>query len=148
MRVTTTIKDYIYDEVKNKAAAALKVASERRDEARRACDAAYNKLDGIVDRIVDDANKKVKAAINEFGLSIHDRYHLISNSLNKYCLNECSDNLNYKQTTALGKELYESNLEISRLNDRIKREVGSIIFRLEAGAKYDEIASMIAAVKF
>ena len=41
MRVTTTIKDYIYDEVKNKAAVALKVAAERRDEAIRACDAAY-----------------------------------------------------------------------------------------------------------
>ena len=148
MRVTTTIKDYIYDEVKNKAAVALKVAAERRDEAIMACDAAYKKLDGIVDKIVDDANKKVKAAINECGLSVRDRDHLISKSLNEYCLNECSDNLNYKQTTALGKELHESNLEISRLNDRIKREVGSIIFRLEAGAKYDEINRMIAAIKF
>lgn len=148
MRVTATIKDYIHDEVKNKAAVALKVAAERRDEARKACDAAYKKLDGIVDKIVDDANKKIKSAINECGLSIRDRDCLISNGLNKYCLNECSDNLNYKQTTALGKELHESNLEISRLNDRIKREVGSIIFRLEAGAKYDEIASMIEAVKF
>ena len=148
MRVTTTIKDYIYDEVKNKAAVALKIAAERRDEARKACDAAYKNLIGIVDKIVDDANKKVKAAINECGLSVRDRDHLISKSLNKYCLNECSDNLNYKQTTALGKELHESNLEISRLNDRIKREVGSIIFRLESGAKYDEIASMIAAIKF
>ena len=72
MRVTTTIKDYIYDEVKNKAAVALKVAAERRDEARKACDAAYKKLDGIVDEIVDDANKKVKSAINECGLSIRD----------------------------------------------------------------------------
>ena len=148
MRVTTTIKDYIYDEVKNKAAVALKVAAERRDEAGKAFDAAYKNLYGIVDKIVDDANKKVKAAINECGLSIRDRDHLISNGLDKYCLNECSDNLNHKQTTALGKERHESNLEISRLNDRIKREVGSIIFRLEAGAKYDEIASMIAAVKF
>ena len=148
MRVTTTIKDYIYDEVKNKAAVALKVAAERRDEARKAFDAAYKNLYGIVDKIVDDANKKVKAAINECGLSIRDRDNLISNGLSKYCLNECSDSLNYKQTTALGKELLESNLEISRLNDRIKREVGSIIFRLEAGAKYDEINSMIAAIKF
>ena len=148
MRVTTTIKDYIYDEVKNKAAVALKVAAERRDEAIRACDAAYKKLDGIVDKIVDDANKKVKAAINECGLSIHDRDRLISNSLNKYCLNEFYDTLNYKQTTALGKELRESSLEIVSLNDRIKREVGNIIFRLEAGAKYDEINSMIAAIKF
>ena len=148
MRVTTTIKDYIYDEVKNKAAAPLKVASERRDEARKACDAAYKKLNGIVDKIIDDANKKVKAAINECGLSIHDSYYLISNNLSKYSLNECSDNLNCKQTTALGNELHESHLEIVRLNDRIKREVGSIIFRLEAGAKYDEINSMIAAIKF
>ena len=148
MRVTTTIKDYIYDEVKNKAETALKVASERRNEARRACDAAYKKLNGIVDKIVDDANKKAKAAINECGLSIRDRDYLISNSLNEYCLNECGNILNYKQTTALGKELRESSLEIARLNDRIKREVGSIIFRLEAGAKYDEINSMIAAIKF
>ena len=148
MRVTTTIKDYIYDEVKNKAAAALKVATERRDEARKACDAAYKKLNGIVDKIVDDANKKVKATINECGLSIRDRDCLISNSLNKYCLNEFYDNLNCKQATALGKELHESHLEIVRLNDRIKREIGSIIFRLEGGAKYDEINGMISSIKF
>ena len=148
MRVTNTIKDYIYDEVKNKAAAAQKVATERHDEARRACDAAFKKLCGIVDKIVDDANKKVKAAVNECGLSVYNRDCLVSSGLGTYCLNECSDNLDRKQTTALGKELYESNLEIVRLNDRIKREVGSIIFRLETGATYDEINSMIAAIKF
>ena len=148
MRVTNTIKDYIHDEVKNKAAVALKVAAERRDEARKARDAAYKKLNGIVDKIVDDANKKVKASVNECGLSIRDRDHLVSNGLNIYSLNECSDDLNCKQITALGRELHESHLEIVRLNDRIKREVGSIIFRLEAGAKYDEINSMIAAIKF
>ena len=148
MRVTDTIKDYIYDEVKNKAAVALKVAAERHDEAIRACDAAFKKLYGIVDKIVDDANKKVKAAVNECGLSVYNRDCLVSSGLSTYCLNECSYNLDRKQTTALGKELYESNLEIVHLNDRIKREVGSIIFRLEAGAKYDEINSMIAAIKF
>ena len=148
MRVTNTIKDYIYDEVKNKAAVALKVATERHDEAIRACDAAFKKLYGIVDKIVDDANEKAKAAVNECGLSIHNREHLISSSLSEYCLNECSDNLNRKQKTALGKELYESNLEIVHLNDRIKREVGGIIFRLESGAKYDEINGMIADIKF
>ena len=148
MRVTTTIKDYIYNEVKNKAAAALKVAAERRDEAVNACDAAYKKLNGIVNKIVDDANKKVSAAIKECGLSVYDREYFIANGLNRYHLNECCDNVNHKQTTALGKELHESRIEIVRLNDRIKREVGSIIFRLEAGAKYDEINSMIAAIKF
>lgn len=148
MRVTNTIKDYIYDEVKNKAAVALKVATERHDESRRAYDAAFKKLCGIVDKIVDDANKKVKAAINECGLSVYNRDCLVSSGLSAYCLNESSDDLNRKQTTALGKELYESNLEIFRLRDRIKREVGSIIFRLEAGAKYDEIKDMIAAIKF
>ena len=148
MRVTTTIKEYIYDEVKNKAAVALKVATERHDEAKKACDAAFKKLKDIVDKIADDANKKVKAAINECGLSVCDRECFIANGLNKYRLNEYSDNLNCKQTTALGKELYESNLEIVHLKERIKREVGSIIFRLEAGAKYDEIKVMIAAIKF
>ena len=148
MRVTTTIKDYICDEVKNKAAVALKVATERRDEAEKACDSAFKKLNGIVNEIIDDANKKVKAAINECGLSIRNRDCLISSGLSKYLLNECSDNLDRKQTTTLGKEFRESSLEIVRLNDRIKREVGSIIFRLEAGAKYDEINSMIAAINF
>ena len=148
MRVTTTIKDYIYDEVKSKAAAALKVATERRDEAQNACDSAFKKLDGIVGEIVDDANKKVKAAINECGLSVCNSGYFISNGLSKYRLKECGDNLNRKQTTALGKELHESSLEIVRLNDRIKREVGSIVFRLEAGAKYEEINGMIAAIKF
>ena len=148
MRVTNTIKDYIYDEVRNKAAIALKVATERRDEANKACDAAYKKLNGIVDKIVDDANKKVDAAIKECGLPVCDGKRFIANGLNGYYLNECCDNGNRKQTTALGKELHESRIEIDRLNDRIKREVGSIIFRLEAGAKYDEINSMIAAIKF
>lgn len=148
MRVTNTIKDFIYDEVKNKAAVALRAAAERRDEAAKARDAAYKKLHGIVDRIVDDANEKANAAVNECGLSVRNRYDLISSCLREYLLNECSDYMNCKQTTALGKELHESNLEIDRLNDRIKREVGSIIFRLEAGAKYDEINSMIAAIKF
>lgn len=148
MRVTTTIKDYIYNEVKSKAAAALKVAAERRDEAVKACDAAYKKLNGIVDNIVDDANKKVNAAIKECGLSAYDGERFIANVLNRYHLNECCDNYNIKQTTALGKELRESRIEITRLNDRIKRDVGSIIFRLETGAKYDEIDSMIAAIKF
>ena len=50
--------------------------------------------------------------------------------------------------TAIGKERRESYLKLTSLNYRIKREVGSIIFRLEAGAKYDEINSMIAAIKF
>ena len=148
MRVTNTIKDYIHDEVKNKAAVALKVATERRDEAVKACDAAYKKLNGIVDKIVDDANKKVNAAIKECGLSVYDREYFIANSLNLYHLNECRDNVNHKQTTALGKEIHESSIEITRLNDRINREVGSIIFRLEAGAKYDEIKDMIADIKF
>ena len=148
MRVTNTIKDHIHDEVKNKAAVALKVASERHDEAKKACDAAFKKLKGIVDKIVDDANKKVDAAIKECGLSIYDRNHFVSNSLNEYYLSECRDYNDRKQTTALGKERLESYLELNRLNDRIKREVGSIIFRLEAGAKYDEIKGMIAAIKF
>ena len=148
MRVTATIKDYIYNEVKNKAAVALKAATERHDEAIRACDAAFKKLHGIVDKIVDDANKKVKAAINECGLSVYNGDRLVSSCLSTYCLNEYRDNLNRKQTTALGKELYESNLKIVHLNDRVTREVGSIIFRLEAGAKYDEIKDMIAAIKF
>ena len=148
MRVTNTIKDYIYNEVKNKAAVALKVASERHDEAKKACDAAFKKLKGIVDKIVDDANKKVDAAIKECGLSIYDRNRFVSNCLNEYYLSECRDYNDRKQTTALGKERLESYLELNRLNDRIKREVGSIIFRLEAGAKYDEIKGMIAAIKF
>ena len=148
MRVTTTIKDYIYNEVKNKAAVALKAASERRDEANKACDAAYKKLSVIVDKIVDDANKKVDAAIKECGLSIYDRDRFVYKNLNEYYLNECRDNNDRKQTTALGKERRESYLELAHLNDRIKREVGSIIFRLEAGAKYDEIKGMIDSIKF
>ena len=148
MRVTTTIKDYIHDEVKNKAAAALKVATERHDEAKKACDAAFKKLKGIVDKIVDDANKKVDAAVKECGLSIYDRDRFVYNNLNEYYLNECRNDNDRKQTTALGKERRESYLELASLDDRIKREVGSIIFRLEAGAKYDEIKDMIAAIKF
>ena len=148
MRVTNTIKDYIYDEVKSKAAAALKVAAEQHDEAKNECYAAFKKLNGIVNKIVDDANKKVEAAIKECGLSVYDRDHFVSNGLDEYYLNELRDHNERNQTTALGKERRESYLKLARLNDRIKREVGSIIFRLEAGAKYEEINSMIAAIKF
>ena len=148
MRVTNTIKDYIYDEVKNKAAVALKVATERHDEAKKSCYTAFKKLNGIVNKIVDDANKKVDAAIKECGLSVYDRDHFVSNDLSEYYLNELRDHNERNQTTALGKERRESSLELTRLNDRIKREVGSIIFRLEAGAKYDEIKDMIADIKF
>ena len=148
MRVTTTIKDYIHDEVKNKAAVALKVATERHDEAKKACYTAFKKLNSIVNKIVDDANKKVEAAIKECGLSIYDRDRFVSNRLNGYYLNELRDYNERNQTTALGKERHESYLELGRLNDRIKREVGSIIFRLESGTKYDEIKGMIASIKF
>ena len=148
MLAANAVKEYIKYEIGQKAASAVRDANDRYDNADKAADAAYNKLTLIVDKIVEDANKKVKAAVERVGLSSNMIDGIIHHHLLKYQINEFREDVPCNHMTAIGKARHDAYIEKERIRQRVNREVGRIILRFESGAKYDEIASMIAAIKF
>lgn len=151
MRVTTEIKNYIRDEVYAKAKPRLDELNEKRAAIVKKYMDRYDKFVAEAKAETEALNKKLAATAKRLGLTIKD----------KSCDFVSCDNIK----TGYFKEVYTSyhyegykykyNHDIdamdemlNKLKKDIEHQISGVVFKLEAGAKKDEIFAMLAEIHF
>ena len=151
MRVTTEIKNYIHDKIYAKAKPRLDEYQEMRDAIVKKYMDRYNKFCDKAKVEVEAINKRLAATAKRLGLTMkYENCNFVSaRNINTNCFNEVYT------SCYLGYTKWEYNTEvdavdkmIAKLEKDIEHQISGVVFKLEAGAKKDEIESMLSAIEF
>ena len=151
MRVTTEIRNYIRAEIYAKAKPRLDELNEKRDNIIKKYMDRYDKFVMEAEAETDALNKKLAATAELFGLTVRDKERdFVSCS----CIQTCYFKEVYTSYHCNSYK-YEYNHDIdaidemlNKLKKDIEHQISGVVFKLEAGAKRDEIFAMLAEIHF
>lgn len=149
MRVTTEIKNYISTEIYAKAKPRLDELNEKRAAIFKKYMDRYDKFVAEASAETEALNKKLAASAKRLGLTINDKdrkFVSCSNIQTNYfkevytSYNREGYQYKYNHDIAAADEM------LNKLKKDIEHQISGVVFKLEAGAKKDEIFAMLAEI--